>query len=130
MDFAAAVAASREASEAQHNAEKYYAQKGREYAEAERAYREALAQAITRLKADGIAITVAQDLARGDKHVAELRFKRDLAEGLKDAAAQSIWRHTADRRELEQFLDWSKQAAFLDSTPIAGMTTFGGGRAA
>ncbi len=130
MDFAAAVAASREASEAQHNAEKYYAQKGRECAEAERAYREALAQAITRLKTEGIAITVAQDLARGDKHVADLRFNRDLAEGLRDAAAQSIWRHTADRRELEQFLDWSKPASFLDATPPAETATFGGRRAA
>jgi hypothetical protein len=130
MDFAAAVAASREASEAQHNAERFYAAKGREHAEAERAYREALAQAITRLKSEGIAITVAQDLARGDKHVAELRFKRDLVEGLRDAAAQSIWRHTADRRELEQFLDWSKRAAFLDATPPADMATFGGRRAA
>jgi hypothetical protein len=125
MDFAAAVAASREASEAQHNAEKYYAQKGREYAEAERAYREALAQAITRLRSEGNAATVAQDLARGDSKVAHLRFQRDLAEGLRDAAAQSIWRHTADRRELEQFLDWSKRAAFLDAVPPAEMPTFG-----
>jgi hypothetical protein len=87
-------------------------------------------QAITRLKADGVAITVAQDLARGDKHVASLRFKRDLAEGLRDAAAQSIWRHTADRRELEQFLDWSKRAAFLDAMPPQEQPTTFGRRAA
>lgn len=131
MDFAAAVAASREASEAQHNAERFYAEKGREYADAERAYRKALAEKITTLKSEGIAITVAQDLARGDKHVADLRFNRDLAEGLRDAAAQSIWRHTADRRELEQFLDWSKRAAFLDLTPPQEQpTTFGARRAA
>jgi hypothetical protein len=132
LDFAAAVAASREASEAQRNAEKHYAQKGRECAEAERAYREALAQAITRIKATGAAVTAARDLARGDKHVAELAFNRDLAEGLRDAAAQSIWRHTADRRELEQFLDWSKRASFLDSTPPPGIASpvFGARRAA
>jgi hypothetical protein len=130
MDFAAAVAASREASEAQQNAERWYAQKGRECAEAEKAYREALAQAITRLRGDGVAISVAQDLARGDKHVAELRFNRDLAEGLRDAAAQSIWRHTADRRELEQFLDWSKRAAFLDAIPPQDEPTVFGRRAA
>jgi hypothetical protein len=125
MDFAAAVAASREASDAQHNAERFYATKGREYAEAERAYREALAQAITRLKSEGIAITVAQDLARGDKRVAELRFNRDLAEGLRDAAAQSIWRHQSDRRELRVFLSWSERAAFLDIEPPREMPTFG-----
>jgi hypothetical protein len=130
MDFASAVAASREASEAQQNAERWYASKGREYAEAERAYREALAQAIARLRADGIAITVAQDLARGDKHVASLRFKRDLAEGLRDAAAQSIWRHLAARRELLQFVDWSKRASFLDVEPPDGEPTTFGRRAA
>lgn len=130
MDFAAAVAASREASEAQHNAERYYAQCGRECADAERAYREGLAQAITRIKSEGGSISAARDLARGDKHVAGLCFNRDLAEGLRDAASQSIWRHTADRRELEQFLDWSKKASFLDSTPTREAQAFGSRRAA
>lgn len=130
MDFVAAVAAHREASEAQHDAERWYATKGREYALAEKAYREALAVAIVRIKSEGTAITVAQDLARGDKHVAELRYKRDLAEGLRDAAAQSIWRHTADRRELEQFIDWSKRAAFLDALPASEQPTTFGRRAA
>jgi len=126
FDFAAAVAANRAASEAQQNAERWYAQKGRHYADAERAYREALAQAITRLKAEGVAISVAQDLARGDKHVATLRYERDVAEGLRDAAAQSIWRHTADRRGLDVLLDWSKRAAFLDALPPQERpTTFG-----
>ena len=125
MDFVAAVAAHREASEAQQNAERWYAGKGREYAEAERAYREALATAIVRIKSEGTAITVAQDLARGDKHVAELRYNRDLAEGLKDAASQSIWRHTAARRELCLFISWSERAAFLDVEPPRDMPTFG-----
>lgn len=125
FDFIAAVAESRAASEAQHNAERHFAQKGREWAEAERAYREALAQAITRLKAEGTASTVAADIARGDKHVAKLRFDRDLAEALKDAAGQSIWRHTAGRKELEQLLDWSKRAAFLDAMPPREMPTIG-----
>ena len=131
MDFAAAVAASREASEAQHNAERWYAEKGRELAEAERAYRKALAERIIKLKSEGTPATVAKDLARGEKAVADLCFARDLAEGLRDAAAQSIWRHTADRRELEQFLDWSKRASFLDAMPSQGQpTTFGARRAA
>jgi hypothetical protein len=40
-----------------------------------------------------------QDLAKGDKHVADLRFKRDVAEGIREAAVSALWRHTADRRE-------------------------------
>jgi hypothetical protein len=127
FDFAAAVAASREASEAQHNAERWYAEKGREFADAERTYRQALAAEIVKCHAAGSAWTVAQDLARGTKEVADYRYARDVAEGLRDAAAQSIWRHTADRRELEQILDWSKRAAFLDALPPQGQpTTFGG----
>jgi putative intracellular protease/amidase len=130
MDFAASVAASREASEAQHNAERFYAAKGRECAEAEKAYREGLAKAITELKAAGATVTAARDLARGDKHVADLAYERDLAEGLRDAAAQSIWRHTADRRELEQFISWSKRAAFLDMEPPRESSVIGARRAA
>lgn len=114
FDFVAAVAAHREASEAQYRAERFLAEKSREAAEAERCYREALAVTITRLQAGGKPATVARDLARGDKHVAGLLLARMVAEGLREAAAQSIWRHTADRRDLEQFLDWSKRASFLD----------------
>jgi putative intracellular protease/amidase len=130
MDFAAAVAESRAAKEAQHQAEKYYAQKGREVAEAEKAYRGELAAEITRQTAKGTAVTAAKDLARGSEHVAALAFNRDLAEALRDAAAQSIWRHTADRRELEQFIDWSKRASFLDMEPPRESSVIGGRRAA
>jgi hypothetical protein len=128
LDFAGCVGAHREASKAQHEAERWYAQKGREFADAEREYRKALATEIIKLKSEGIAITVARDLARGT--VADLKHARDLAEGLKDAAAQSIWRHTADRRELEQFIDWSKRAAFLDALPPSEQPTTFGRRAA
>lgn len=128
LDFAAAVTASREASEDQHNAEKWYAAKGREFAEAERQYRKALATKILMLKVQGTPATVAQDIARGDEEVANLRFERDVAEGVRDAAAQSIYRHTANRRELLQFVDWSKRASFLDREPPQDMPTFGGRR--
>jgi hypothetical protein len=115
MDYVAAVTAHRLESDAQHNAEKYLSEKSREAAECEREYREALARTITTLQAEGKPATVARDLARGDKHVAGLQMKRNIAEGLREAAAQSIWRHTANRRDLEQFIDWSKRASFLDS---------------
>lgn len=114
LDFAGAVREHRLASEAQHRAEQFLAAKSKEVAVAERLYREGLSRAITTLRAEGKPAMIARDQARGDKLVAQLLLDRMIAEGLREAAAQSIWRHTADRRDLEQFLDWSKRAAFLD----------------
>jgi hypothetical protein len=77
------------------------------YAEAERAYRMALAAEITRQRANGVAATIAADLARGDRHVAGLRYRRDVAEGLVEAAKQSGWRHQANRKDGHELLRWS-----------------------
>lgn len=83
----------------------------RQRAAAERAYRVALAQEITRLKADGVAWSSTADLARGEKHVADLRYLRDVAEGVRESARSASWRHSADRRELEQLIAWSMKIA-------------------
>lgn len=115
MDYATAINVHRIEEDMQHKAEKYLAEKSKEAAEKERAYRQALAAEITSLRAAGVASTVARDMARGDAHVSKLQMERSIAEGLRDAAAQSIWRHTANRRDLEQFIDWSKRASFLDT---------------
>jgi hypothetical protein len=116
MDFVAAVQEHRLISEAQHRAEQFLADKAKDVAQAEKDYREALARQIVTERANGPA-TGAGDLARGTPHVAELKMKRMVAEGLREAAAQSIWRFTADRKDLEQFIDWSKRASFLDARP-------------
>lgn len=116
MDYITAVSVHRVESEAQHNAEKYLALKSKEAAEKEREYREALARKITELQAEGKPATIARDLARGDKLVATLAMERSICQGLVEAAQQSIWRHTANRRDLEQFIDWSKRASFLDTS--------------
>lgn len=79
----------------------------RAYAEAERAYRMALAAEITRLRASGISVTLAADLARGERTVADLRYRRDVAEGLVEAAKQSGWRHQANRKDGHELLRWS-----------------------
>mgnify|MGYP001012928262 FL=1 len=50
----------------------------REYAEAEHAYRMQLAEEIMRLRDEGMPVTIINDVARGN--VADLKFKRDLAE--------------------------------------------------
>ena len=76
-------------------------------ADAERSYRRSLAEAIVRYKATGVAWTVCGDLARGDALVADLRYSRDVAEGVKEAAVQAAWRLSADRRALGRLVDWS-----------------------
>jgi hypothetical protein len=77
------------------------------YAEAERAYRKALATKITELRADGQPATLAADLARGDERVADLRYRRDVAEGVVEAARQAAWRLQANRRDGHEFIQWS-----------------------
>lgn len=115
MDYITAVTVHRVESDLQHAAENFLSEKAREAAEAEKLYREELAKEITRRRGGGSSASAARDEARGQPHIADLAMKRDVALGLKDAAAQSIWRHTANRRDLEQFIDWSKRASFLDS---------------
>lgn len=107
-DFAQAMVNANAQKAAQANAEKFFKEQSKLYAEAEEAYRLALAQEIVRQhNEEGVAWSVAPDLARGDKKVAELRKKRDIAEGMRDAALQALWRAAADRRDLGRFIDWS-----------------------
>jgi hypothetical protein len=112
-DFSEASRAIAGAKRRQEDAEQQLRQAWKDYAAAERAYRSALAQEILRLKADGVAWSSTQDLARGEKKVADLKYTRDVSEGVREAAAQASFRHTADRRELEQLIDWSMRTAPL-----------------
>ncbi|MCC8435437.1 hypothetical protein HP567_012865 [Brevibacillus sp. M2.1A] len=59
----------------------------KEYASAERDYRIALRQEMLKLRAEGLPATLITDVARGN--VAELKFKRDLAESLFKSASES-----------------------------------------
>ena len=54
--------------------------RGRTYAAAEQAYRTALAQKILSERDKGTPVTIINDLARGDRQVAKLKFDRDCAE--------------------------------------------------
>jgi len=110
-DFGEAKAAISRAAQLQRSAEDAIRESYRSYGAAERAYRLALAEEIIKMRAEGVAMTVAQDLAKGEKHVADLRYKRDIAEGVREAAKSAIFRHTADRRELEQLVAWSLRVA-------------------
>ena len=110
-DFGEAKAAIERASVAQKHAEQAIKDAFAAYGDAERAYRKALAVRITELRADGVPATVCLDLAKGEQQIATLRYRRDVAEGVKEAALSSVWRHTADRRELEQLVGWSMRVA-------------------
>jgi hypothetical protein len=110
-DFTDARDAARAASEAMKTAEQARRDASATLAAAERSYRVALARKIVELHADGCAWSVCSDLARGDKAVADLRYARDVAKGVLDAAETVAWRHTADRRDLSALIDWSKRVA-------------------
>ena len=125
--FAEATELVNKARVAQAQAEDFTREASVSLAEKERAYRMALAKRILELHQEGIAWTVAQDVARGDRHVAQLRMERDIAEGVKDAAEQAGWRHAADRRALQALLEWS---AKRDLAEDPGQPAWGTRRAA
>lgn len=104
----------------------------REFASKERVYRIALAQKILTLKAGGMAVTAAQDVARGDQHVADKKYERDVAEGAYEAARQVGFKVAADRRELEQLVNWSMRVApdGQDREPEGPAQIIGGRRVA
>lgn len=107
--FGEAVLRSNDLDTAQRAAEIETRRAHAQYAEAERAYRLALAKEITRLRANSVAATLTADLARGDELVAKLRYDRDVAAGVVEAAKQSGWRLQANRRDGHEFIAWSKR---------------------
>lgn len=96
--------------QAQLDGERQLKEASKALATAEKAYRMALAEKIVQVHADGSAWTVAQDLARGDKDVADLRYKRDVAKGVFEATQTASWRHTANRKDCLALIRWSMGA--------------------
>lgn len=91
----------------QRASEKWVIDSWKAYAAAEQAYREALAKKIVQLKAEGMAVTAAGDVARGDHSIAHLKYLRDVAEGTKEAAMMGGWRASKNRNAEQTFLEWS-----------------------
>lgn len=60
------------------------------FAQAERDYKIALNQCVLRLRDEKQAATLIQLLVHGDKHVAELRFKRDVAKTIYETNLEHI----------------------------------------
>lgn len=63
---------------------------GSEYAKAYTDYRVALAKELVRLKDDGMAVTIAYDVARGKPEIARLKFKEISSEAIYKANQESI----------------------------------------
>lgn len=62
----------------------------RDKAEAERKYKVALRQEILKLKKEGYAATLINDLAKGEEVIAQLRFERDIAKELYVSGLESM----------------------------------------
>ena len=118
--FEEAVQRCQHASRAQQQAEDAVRKAVVEAAVAEEAYRLELAAAIVSKHADGIAWSVCADVARGEKRVAELRRRRDIAAGVRDALSQSVWRRSADRKDAQRFSDWSQRVQLADGSIASG----------
>ena len=107
-----------EASKRQRDVEDQIRDASRELAEAERQYRLKLTERILYLHAqDGLAITMCGEVARGEPAVATLRFKRDVAKGVLEAAQQQAYRRAADRRDLHRMIRWSEQRDLRTDAP-------------
>lgn len=132
-DFAQAREAAARASRAQEAAETGLRESARDFAEKEERYRIALAKEIVRQHAEeGVAWTVAPDLARGDVTVARLRRERDIAEGVREAMQQAAWRRAADRKDTQRLIDWSARREIAEGYGHAPEPEFAspiGGRA-
>lgn len=110
-DFAEAKAAALRFQQAQIAGEQALRDASEALASAEQAYRKALARKIVEVHSEGAAWTVAQDLARGDDQVADLRYERDVARGVYEAAQTASWRHTANRKDCLELISWSRTVA-------------------
>lgn len=72
------------------NAVASLSQTGRNYAEAYKTYRILLAQELLRLKNDGMAVTIAYDIARGNEDVANAKFGELSTEAIYRANLENI----------------------------------------
>lgn len=123
--------AAHRASELQREVEDRLRKTSRDLAEAERAYRKKLSERIVELKAEGMAATTCGEVARGEKGVADLRYQRDVAAGVFEAAKQEAFRRGADRRDVDTLLNWSMKRDLRVDVPPADwdrQPNHGGGR--
>lgn len=66
-----------------------FGKRGRDCAKSEQEYRCALAEKILFERDKGTPVTIISDVCRGDKKIAEMKFNRDCAETVYDAAREA-----------------------------------------
>jgi len=74
---------------------------GRANAKAEGAYRVALAKKILVERDKGTPVTIISDICRGDRGIAELKFRRDVAEVMYQVALETINVYKIEARQIE-----------------------------
>lgn len=72
------------------NSLKALRENGTAYAAAEREYKKTLAKECARMRSEGVAATLIDKLCYGLENVADLRFKRDIAEVVYKANTEAI----------------------------------------
>lgn len=120
FEIADARSAAHEASKLQRAVEDRIREASKKVAEAERQYRLKLTTRILHLHAqDKLAITMCGEIARGEQDVADLRYERDVAKGVLEAAQQQAYRYAADRRDLHRLIEWSERRDLrTDAEPV------------
>jgi hypothetical protein len=106
-DFQEAKVALHRASQLQLEAQSEFGEVMQAAAEAEAAYRVALAKEEARLRADGMPVTLIPDLARGCEPVAQLKLERDVAAGLVEANKANQWRLNQSHKAALELAHWS-----------------------
>lgn len=83
--------------------------RGREKALTECNYRKALRKLILEERSKGTPVTVISDIVRGDEKTADLKFARDVAESLYDAAKEACNVYKIESKILENQIqrEWS-----------------------
>jgi hypothetical protein len=79
-------------------------------AEAEHAYRVALAKKMLQLRESGVQITVLSDVARGEEEIATLKQARDIADGMVVAQRERVRELEGERAMLRELLEYSRRA--------------------
>lgn len=86
-----------------------YKTRGQEYAKCYRDYRVKVAQELLKLKADGMPVTIAYDIARGKEEVAEAKEKEIIAECMYKSCQEAINTYKLQIKILQEQInkEWS-----------------------
>lgn len=80
-------------------------ERGRSYAMEEYYYRVALSKDILTERSGGLPVTIVSDVCRGKEAIAELKFKRDVAEVMYKSALEAINGYKLQIKILENQID-------------------------